>query len=71
MGKKTIGWERTKNFVVEDFKDPPRKLIKAYRSKKLPDGHVLTFAVLKTKGPRGGRTELLNVKHPKSERRGR
>lgn len=66
-GRKVIGIEHTRNFVVEDLKDPPKKQVLRYRSKKLPDGHVLTFAVTRGKGPRGGRTKLINIKHPVTE----
>ncbi len=67
--RKPIGREITTNFIVEDYKDPPKKQVLRYRSKKLPDGTVLTFAVMRGKGPEGGRTRLVNIKHPK--RKGR
>jgi len=59
----------TKNFRVEDYRNPPRDQVLRYRAKKTPSGHVLTFAVLKKKGPRGGRTVLTSLKHPKTEGR--
>lgn len=67
--RKPIGREETKSFIVEDYKDPPKKRVLRYRSKKLDDGTVLTFAVMRGKGPNGGRTELVNIKHPKKSRR--
>jgi hypothetical protein len=57
--------EETENFIVEDYKDPPKKQVLRYRSEKLEDGTVLTFAVLRGRGPRGGRTKLVNIKYPK------
>lgn len=59
--------EKTKHFIVKDFRDPPKREIRGYRAKKLPDGTVLTFAILTTKGPRGGRTALVNEKKPRSQ----
>jgi len=57
----------TKNYEVEDYKNPPSKSIKKekgkemYRSKKIKgkDGkwHVIRFAIMKEPGPRGGRTQ--------------
>lgn len=63
--RKPVSREETKNFIVEDYKDPPKKQVLRYRSKKLDDGTVLTFAVTRGKGPEGGRTKLVNIKHPK------
>ena len=63
--------EYTKNFKVEKFRKP-NKLDRQtedgkdmYRSKKLPNGEVLTFAIKKTTGPEGGKTKLINIKKPK------
>jgi hypothetical protein len=64
-----MGLKRSKNFLVEDYRNPPKKEVRAYRSKKTKDGHVLTFAILKRKGPRGGKTVLTSLKHPKGEKR--
>lgn len=66
--KKVIGIETTKNYVVEDFKNPPKSQVIAYRTKKLPDGHLARIAILKKKGPRGGRTVITSLWHPKTER---
>ncbi len=65
MGKKVIKVERTKNFIVKDYKDPPRKEVKGYRTKKLRDGTLVTVAILRKEGPRGGRTEVVNIKKPR------
>lgn len=66
--RKTIKIEHTKNYVVEDYKNPPKKDVVAYRRKKV-DGHVLTLAILKKKGPRGGRTVVTSIWHPKTEKK--
>jgi hypothetical protein len=63
--RRPIDIEETENYIVEDYRDPPKKQVLRYRSVKLEDGTILTFAVLRTKGPRGGRTKLVNVKYPK------
>jgi hypothetical protein len=63
--RQPIKIEKSKNDIVEDYKDPPKKQVLRYRSKKLEDGTILTFAVLRGKGPEGGRTKLVNIKHPK------
>ncbi len=63
--RKPIKIEKTKNDIVEDYKDPPKKQVLRYRSKKLEDGTVLTVAVMRGKGPEGGRTELVNIKYPR------
>ena len=66
-------FERTKNFVVEKFRKPNKKTMEKedgkpmYRTKKLPSGEVLTFAIKKTEGPEGGRTKLVNIKRPKGD----
>jgi hypothetical protein len=70
MRPKPISLKRTENFLVEDYRNPPKREVRAYRSKKTKDGHVLTLAVLKRKGPRGGRTVLTSLKHPKGEKNG-
>lgn len=63
--RKPIKIEKTKNFIVEDYKDPPKKHVLRYRSKKLEDGTILTVAVMRGKGPEGGRTKLVNIKYPR------
>jgi hypothetical protein len=68
MGKKVIRVERTKNFIVKDYKDPPKKEVKGYRTKKLPNGVLVTVAILRKTGPRGGRTEVVNIKKPRGKR---
>jgi hypothetical protein len=68
MSKKVIKVEKTKNYIVKDYKDPPKKEIKGYRSKKLPNGVIVTVAILRKPGPRGGRTEAVNVKKPRRKR---
>lgn len=66
--RKPIKIEHTENYVVEDYKNPPAKDVVAYRRKKV-DGHVLTLAILKKKGPRGGRTVVTSIWHPKTEKK--
>ena len=66
MGRKPIKFEKTKNFIVEDYKNPPEKDVIGYRRKKV-DGHVITIAILRKKGPRGGRTKITSLWHPKEE----
>ncbi len=66
--RRPIKIEETENYIVEDYKDPPKKQVLRYRSKKLEDGIILTFAVMRGKGPEGGRTKLVNIKYPKRER---
>jgi hypothetical protein len=63
--RKPIKVEKTKHFLVEDYKDPPKKEVQGYRSKKLPSGVVVTLAILKKRGPEGGRTRVVNVKKPR------
>lgn len=66
---KVIKTIETKNFKVEDFKNPAKKSIKEdpitkkemYRSKKLPNGDVLRFAVTKNSGPQGGHTKITSI----------
>lgn len=72
--KKVIKTEETKNFNVDDYKKPDNKKIQKdnsgkpiYRSKKLPDGTVLRFAIKKEKGPRGGQTEITSKWSPKEK----
>lgn len=63
--RKPMKIEKTKNDIVENYKDPPKKQVLRYRSKKLEDGTILTFAVMRGKSPEGGRTELVNIKYPR------
>ena len=55
------------NYVVEDLRNPPKDQIAGYRRKKV-GGHVLTLAILRRAGPRGGRTIVTSVWHPKGEK---
>lgn len=66
--RRAIKIEHTRNFVVEDFKNPPKRQVIGYRRKKV-GGHVLIIAILRKKGPRGGRTVVTSVWHPKTERK--
>lgn len=66
--RKVIGIENKPNYVVEDFKNPPEDEVIGYRRKRV-DGHLLTLAILKDKGPRGGRTVVTSVWHPKTEKK--
>ena len=68
--RKTISVETSKSgkYVWQDFKDPPKSQVLKYRTVKQGD-HVIRVAVLKKKGPRGGRTVAVSVGHPKTERK--
>ena len=74
--QKVIKTVTTKNFKVKDYKNPPTKSIKKdpktgkpmYRSKKLPGGDVLRFAIKKKKGPKGGRTQVTSHWKKKGKR---
>lgn len=57
------------NYVVEDFRSPPKSQVKGYRTVRLPGGHLARVAILKKPGPRGGRTRITSLWHPKTERR--
>lgn len=63
----------TKNYVVEDFKSPPKEFISKYRRKEIIDNegerHLATFAILNKKGQEaeGRKTVLTSMWHPKSE----
>lgn len=70
--QKIIKKETTPNFKVDDYKNPPEKDIQKgsddkpmYRSKKLPGGEVVRFAIMKNKGPRGGSTKATSFWRPK------
>jgi len=66
--RKVIGYEAKPRYVVEDYRNPPKSQIIGYRRKKLPSGHILTLAILRRKGPRGGRTVVTSLWHPRTER---
>lgn len=67
-GPKIIKKTSTKNYEVEDYKNPPKKKMKKedgepkYRTKvvKGKDGkkHLLRLAIMKDKGPKGGQTKV-------------
>ena len=57
------------NYVVEDYQDPPESQVKGYRTVRLPGGHLARVAILKKPGPRGGRTRVTSLWHPKTERK--
>ncbi len=65
--RKVIKTERTPNFVVQDYKNPPKKQVLGYRTVKTKTGHLLRVAILRKKGPRGGRTQVTSLWHPKKE----
>lgn len=70
MGRrKAIKVEHKPNYVVEDYRNPPRRLVRAYRTVKTPSGHLIRVAVLRREGPRGGRTVATSIWHPKAEKR--
>jgi len=54
------------NYIVEDYRSPPKDDIAGYRRKKVGD-HLLNITILRGKGPRGGRTAVTSVWHPKGE----
>lgn len=56
------------HYVVEDYRNPPKNQVLRYRRKKV-GSHILNIAVLKKEGPRGGRTVVTSVWHPKTERK--
>lgn len=68
---------KTKNFVVEDFRNPPKKFISKYRKKEIIDDegqrHLATFAVLNKMGQKakGVKTVMTSMWHPKSEPKAR
>lgn len=64
--RKVIKRVTTPNYVVEDFKNPPKKEVKDYRTVKKGD-HLIKVAILKEEGPRGGRTKATSLWHPESE----
>lgn len=57
------------NYVVEDYRNPPQKGVVGYRTVKLPGGHLARVAILRKEGPRGGRTRITSLWHPKAEKR--
>lgn len=64
--RKPIKTETKGNYVIEDYKNPPKKEIKGYRTVK-KDGHLIKVAIMKNEGPRGGRTKVTSIWHPKNE----
>lgn len=71
--RKVIGKTDKPNFTVDEYKNPNKKdIVKGedkkpmYRSKKLPGGEVVRFAIMKNPGPRGGRTQATSFWRPKS-----
>ena len=64
----SVTTSKTGKYVWEDFKDPPKSQVLRYRTVK-QGGHVIRVAVLKKKGPRGGRTVAVSVGHPKTEKK--
>ena len=65
--RRVVKREETKNFVVEDYRNPPKKDVKGYRSIKQPDGTLVTVAIMKKAGPRGGKTRVTSIKKPKQK----
>jgi len=58
----------TGRYVWEDYRNPPKRLVLGYRTVKTKGGHVVRVAILRKKGPRGGRTVATSVGHPITER---
>lgn len=65
--RKVIKTVTKPNYVVEDLKNPPKSQIQGYRRVKTKSGHIINVAILKKKGPRGGRTVATSIWHPKKE----
>ena len=65
--------ETTKNYVVEDYRNPPKELVSKYRRKEIIDKegerHLATFAILNKLGKKakGVKTIMTSMWHPKSE----
>jgi hypothetical protein len=65
--------EQTKNYVVEDYKNPPKKFISKYRRKTIIDKdgtrHLLTIAFLNKLGRKvtGHKSIMTSLWHPKTE----
>ncbi len=63
----------TKNYVVEDFENPPQEYIEKYRRKEIIDReghrHLATFAILNKEGQEaeGVKTIMTSMWHPKTE----
>ncbi len=68
MGRKSLKVETTHNYRIEDYRNPPKSQVLGYRTKKAGD-HLVRLAILRRKGPRGGRTVATSLWHPKSEKR--
>ena len=66
--RKVISTVTKPNYVVEDLRDPPKRDVEGYRTVRRGN-HLIRVAILKRKGPRGGRTVATSVWHPKSERK--
>jgi len=58
----------TGKYVWEDYKNPPKRDVIGYRTVK-QGNHVIRVAILRRKGPRGGRTVVTSVGHPLTERK--
>lgn len=60
--------ERTKNYVVHDYRNPPKKQVLGYRRIKTGDGRIITVAIMRKKGPRGGRTRVTSIWYPRGKK---
>jgi hypothetical protein len=67
VARKPIKVVPKSNWVVVDYKNPPKKRVLGYRRKKVK-GHLITVAILRKKGPRGGRTVVTSVWHPRKKK---
>jgi hypothetical protein len=65
LAKKPFKIERTKNHVIVDFRNPPKKQVLGYRRVTLPNGALATVAIMRKKGPHGGRTQIVSLWYPK------
>lgn len=65
--------EQSKNYVIEDYKNPPKEFISRWRRKTITDKsgtrHLGTIAFLNKKGRQaiGRKSIMTSLWHPKSE----
>ena len=54
--------------MVEDLPNPPESKVQGYRTVRR-GRHLIRVAILRGRGPRGGRTVATSIWHPRSERK--
>ena len=64
--RRVIKWVETPRYIVADLKNPPKRLVRGYRTIRV-DGHLVRVAILNRQGKRGGHTVATSIWHPKSE----